>query len=124
MIWKIRAALIALVWSAVPAQACDSVIFEEVPFTICEADATRDDIRLFLNDADGAPHSTFGSINSTLAPSGEALVFAMNGGMYHEDRRPVGHYVEAGEEQMRVIRRSVKFFDVPGAKASRRPRRG
>ncbi|MGR3467587.1 MAG: phosphodiester glycosidase family protein [Shimia sp.] len=28
---------------------------------------------------------------------------AMNGGMYHADRRPVGHYVEDGVEAMRVI---------------------
>jgi uncharacterized protein YigE (DUF2233 family) len=27
----------------------------------------------------------------------------MNAGMYHDDRAPVGHYVENGTEQMRVI---------------------
>jgi len=27
----------------------------------------------------------------------------MNAGMYHEDRRPVGHYVEDGQELQRVI---------------------
>ncbi|MFC3119046.1 phosphodiester glycosidase family protein [Jhaorihella thermophila] len=31
------------------------------------------------------------------------LAFAMNAGMYHDDRSPVGHYVEDGQEQMRVI---------------------
>jgi uncharacterized protein YigE (DUF2233 family) len=34
------------------------------------------------------------------------LGFAMNAGMYHDDRRPVGHYVEDGVEEMRVITRT------------------
>ncbi|MGX9356381.1 phosphodiester glycosidase family protein [Roseobacteraceae bacterium S113] len=103
MISTIKAAIALVCLSALPAQACDRITFEDQPFTICQADATRDDIRLFLNDADGAPHSTFGSVNAALAGTGEALVFAMNGGMYHEDRRPVGHYIEDGREAMRVI---------------------
>jgi uncharacterized protein YigE (DUF2233 family) len=28
----------------------------------------------------------------------------MNGGMYHDDRRPVGHYVENGTEEMSLVR--------------------
>ena len=36
-------------------------------------------------------------------PGGKRLAFAMNAGMYHDDRSPVGHYVENGKEVMRVI---------------------
>ena len=33
------------------------------------------------------------------------LVFAMNAGMYHSDRRPVGLYVEDGMERARIVTR-------------------
>ena len=72
-------------------------------YTICEVDAAREDLRLFLNDADGQPLGQFGAVNHALASEGKRLAFAMNAGMYHDDRSPVGHYVENGQEVMRVI---------------------
>ncbi|WP_425040887.1 phosphodiester glycosidase family protein [Primorskyibacter sp. S187A] len=102
--WKNETFLAALLLTATsPALACEDMTFEEVPFTICEADAQTDSIRLFLRDEDGAVHGSFGSVDAELAGDGLALRFAMNGGMYHDDRAPVGHYVEDGVEVMRVI---------------------
>lgn len=54
-------------------------------------------MRLFLNDASGAPYGEFDALSAALAEKGETLRFAMNAGMYREDRSPVGLYVERGE---------------------------
>jgi uncharacterized protein YigE (DUF2233 family) len=85
------------------AVTCSQVEHAGAPFTICEVDARVADIRLFLNDADGAPLGQFSAIDRALEAENRRLAFAMNGGMYHEDRAPVGYYVEDGEERMRVI---------------------
>ncbi len=93
------------VFLADAAQAnCRSLTFEDTPFTVCEADPGIDDIRLFLNDAEGKRLGTFKTVQSSL-PDGKALRFAMNGGMYHADRRPVGLYIEAGERLAPLVTR-------------------
>ncbi|WP_209425296.1 phosphodiester glycosidase family protein [Pararhodobacter sp. SW119] len=95
------AAVLAL--APVPAIGqCAQLVHEAIPYTICET-AAGDDLRLFLTDADGAPFGTFARIEAALAAQGLALGFAMNAGMYHPDRRPVGLYVEAGETRARLI---------------------
>ena len=89
-------ALIALAAGA-PARAepCRSTSFEGVPFTLCEVGA-GDDLRLFLRGADGLPLGGFDPIDRMLGAEGGRLAFAMNGGMYHPDRSPVGAHVEGG----------------------------
>ncbi len=66
-------------------------------FTRCTAQA-GDDLRLFLRDPDGALLGGFSAVDAMLARDGKQLAFAMNGGMYHADRRPVGLYVEDGTQ--------------------------
>ena len=60
------------------------------------------DIRLFLNDPAGAPFGYFDNVNTHLAKQGETLAFAMNAGMYHQDRSAVGLYIENGTEASKV----------------------
>ncbi len=94
----------AVFWAArASAVTCEKVTHEDKRYTICEVDAASEELRLFLNDEDGEVLGHFSSVNETLAPQGKRLAFAMNAGMYHDDRSPVGHYVEGGQEQMRVI---------------------
>lgn len=89
---------------ALPAAAtnCTTTIFQAAGFTMCEAQA-GDDIRLFLTDDDGETLGSFARIEALLATRGEALEFAMNAGMYHPDRSPVGLYVEDGEERRGIV---------------------
>jgi uncharacterized protein YigE (DUF2233 family) len=87
---------------AAPAVACETVEFDGAPFTTCAIDLTQDDLRLFLRDTDGAIYGSFTRVEQALGP-GQRLGVAMNAGMFHEDRAPVGHYVENGVEEMRVI---------------------
>ena len=90
------AALILLAGVASAAEGpCRETEFEGSVYTLCEA-AAGDDLRLFLNDADGATLGSFGRIDALLEPIGLTLVWAMNAGMYHADRSPVGLYVEEG----------------------------
>lgn len=97
------AAALAL-WS-VPAasETCRNLTYEGAGYAICEADAGAD-LRLFLDDAEGQRLGTFDRVNGALADEGKALRFAMNAGMYHPDRSPVGYYVEEHEEKARLIR--------------------
>ena len=78
--------------------ACQPVAYQGAAYTVCTARADGD-IRLFLNRPNGRPLSSFEAANAQLREAGEgAFVFAMNAGMYHDDRSPVGLYVEAGAE--------------------------
>ena len=95
--------LCAVLWAAqVSAVTCEKLTHEDKRYTVCEVDSSED-LRLFLNDENGDLLGHFSSVNEALEPQGKRLVFAMNAGMYHDDRSPVGHYVEEGQEQMRVI---------------------
>ncbi|WP_299650215.1 phosphodiester glycosidase family protein [uncultured Tateyamaria sp.] len=98
------AALAMLAW-AVPAWAvtCENIQYDGNRYTICTVDPAQEELRLFLYDDNDAPLGQFSAVDRTLADEGKALRFAMNAGMYHDDRAPVGHYVEDGEEIMRVI---------------------
>ncbi len=108
MIW--RAALIAAIWMlAQPALAasCREDIYEGVEYAICDVDLTQDVLRLFLYDESGTrPYGYFSTLNAALEEQGLALGFAANAGMYHDDRAPVGLYIEDGETAQDVITRA------------------
>ncbi len=99
-------ALSLLACMALPATAaeCRKESYAGNDYAICEVDLTQERLELFLYDDEGEPFGHFGNINRALSADGLALGFAMNAGMYHEDRAPVGHYVEDGREYQRVIR--------------------
>jgi len=99
---RLSAILAGLLWAA-PAHAdCARTDHMNQRFTICEVLA-GDDLRLFLRDADGQIFGSFAPLEAALANDGKTLAFAMNGGMYHPDRAPVGLYVENGTEQARLV---------------------
>jgi len=101
----IRAVLLLglmLLAGAAEASACRVEAFENVPFTICEVDLTQDDLRLFLRDDRGRDMGSFARVEESL-DEGERLGFAVNAGMFHDDRSPVGLYIENGQQEMRVI---------------------
>ncbi|HMB12843.1 MAG TPA: phosphodiester glycosidase family protein, partial [Roseovarius sp.] len=72
---------------------------------ICAVDAGAD-LRLFLNDPEtGTLLGSFAGVDAHLGKAGERLAFAMNAGMYHGDRRPVGLYIEGGQEMAPLVTR-------------------
>ena len=72
-------------------------------YSICEVDLTRERLALFLYDETGEPYGHFSTLERALEDKGLTLGFAMNAGMYHDDRAPVGHLRIDGEDKMRVI---------------------
>lgn len=108
VISKTRTALTALglVISGTAAQSevtCTERSFDGLAYTACEVDPRTDALRLFLDAPSGEKFGQFSSIDKTLQEDGKVLAFAMNAGMYHDDRAPVGLYIEDGQEIMRVI---------------------
>ena len=97
-----------------PEVACNPVTYSANSYTICTAPADAD-IRLFLNRENGRPLSSFEAVDARLSDTAERLVFAMNAGMYHQDRSPVGLYVEAGQEvtKLNTTARDGNFGLVP-----------
>jgi uncharacterized protein YigE (DUF2233 family) len=82
---------------------CRKEVFEGQPFSVCVADPATHDLRLFLADDEGRILGSFDRVRERLASQGLDLRFAMNAGMYHPDRSPVGHYLDPEGEVRRVI---------------------
>jgi uncharacterized protein YigE (DUF2233 family) len=101
---RLRALTALLLGLAAPAAsaACRDMEFEATPYTVCEVSAAQD-LRLFHADADGAVLGSFGRVDEVLAAEGKKLQFAMNAGMYHSDRAPVGLLVTEGAEQSGIV---------------------
>lgn len=100
--WLLTPLMAAFFAAPAPALACERVNFDGAPFTACTIDLTAEDLRLFLRDPDGAIYGSFSRVDQALGPA-RRLGVAMNAGMFHDDRAPVGLYVEDGVEEMRVI---------------------
>jgi uncharacterized protein YigE (DUF2233 family) len=83
---------------------CRELTFEAAPYIICEVDLDGYNLALRRADTTGKP---FGSLAALAAV--EPFVFAMNAGMYHEDKTPVGLHVEDGVEQS-----ALNLSDAPG----------
>ena len=81
--------------------ACRDITYEDTAYTVCEV-AVSDDLRLFHSGPNGVLGS-FAAIDETLAISGLHLGFAMNAGMYHPDRAPVGLFVQDGVAQSGLV---------------------
>ena len=94
------AALLTLLAGPAAALSCEQVTWQDARFSLCRVDPARDDLRLFHSGVDGAPLGDFSRIE---AETGRKLAFAMNAGMYHDDLRPVGYYLENGEEKMWLV---------------------
>ncbi len=98
----LAAALTLLSMPALAAE-CQNLTAGGNGYALCEAHL-GEDLRLFLDNAEGQRLGTFDRVEEMIAAEGKTLAFAMNAGMYHPDRSPVGYYVENGEEKSRLVR--------------------
>lgn len=85
---------------ALAAPSCAKEEFEGAHYTVCDV-GNAGDIRLFWESEDG-PYRSFSKLADALREDGEELRFAMNAGMYDTNFRPLGLYVEGGEEKVRI----------------------
>ena len=88
----------------VAAGHCEPRSFEGSAFTACRYDARRHRIELILEGGE-APLRSLERLEAHLGPRAERLLFAMNAGMYDEEGRPIGLYVENGERRHALNRR-------------------
>ena len=85
------------------AVTCNDVTFDGQSFTTCSVDAASEKLSLFHRDAAGEVLGGWSALSSQVAP--DALAFAMNAGMYHDDRRAVGLYIEDFEQTAPLVTR-------------------
>ena len=98
--------LFALLWGARSAEAgCEAESFEGNDYTICRFDLRQESLRLYNLDPSGTPYGSFRALEEALRGQGLDLVFAMNAGMYGEDLKPIGLYVENGKRLKKANRR-------------------
>ena len=75
--------------------ACRSIIFEDTPLTHCLASPARHRVTMDLGPSGGEPYRSLSAFSR--AREGAAIAFAMNAGMFDEEGKPIGYFVEGGE---------------------------
>jgi uncharacterized protein YigE (DUF2233 family) len=103
-IWARAALALLALAGAAQAETCRTLEHDGRSYVICEVTA-GEDLQLFLTGADDRPMGTFDRLRDQVEAGGERLVFAMNAGMYHSDRAPVGLYVEKAQEIAPIVTR-------------------
>ncbi len=94
----VLAAGLSAMASAGAAAPCRHIEVEGIGHAVCEVTAS-DDVRLWQTAPDGTPYGSFARIKAILSADRLTLGFAMNAGMYHPGRAPVGLFIgERGEE--------------------------
>jgi len=87
-------------------QPCRSIEYDRNAYTICEVDLRKHTLRLFWRRPDGTPYEYLSALPRTLEGEEGRLIFATNAGMFDPALKPVGLYVEQGQERVRVNTRS------------------
>ena len=106
---RLTAVIIAIILTCITpaahaheASSCQNLSYNGADYTVCNYSPMQTDIRLFLKRNDGSILGSFDAVNKELAKTGEQLLFAMNAGMYHKDRSPVGLYRQDGQSTGRL----------------------
>ena len=87
-------------WAGCAAQA-----FEGNAYVICRFDLGQDRLALYNLGPDGQPYGSFAALEKALKAQGKSLAFAMNAGMYDQKLKPIGLFVEAGQQLKKINRR-------------------
>ena len=99
---------VSFVVSPAIAQLCQSRLYAGQAavnnrYTVCVVDLRSNSLKLFWRDSAGQAYGSFDRIAADLKTKGQRLLFAMNAGMYHDDLRPVGLYIERGQTLRRLV---------------------
>ncbi len=95
---RILALILLCLLPSLAAAECEDISYKSNSYTICRVQI-GDDLRLWHSDQAGALYGGFYNILDDLKASGQTLGFAMNAGMYHQNRAPVGLFVENGQRR-------------------------
>jgi uncharacterized protein YigE (DUF2233 family) len=86
--------------------ACTAETYEGNDYTVCRFDLRQDHLQLFNLDDKGEPYGSFAALSMALQDKGQNLAFGMNAGMYGEDLKPIGLYIEDGKTLRKLNRRN------------------
>lgn len=75
---------------------CRPLQWAGTSYTVCSVDPGHSRMRIYHADPKGQPFGSFDALIRQIWQERHFLVLAMNGGMYHDDRSPVGLFVEHG----------------------------
>jgi uncharacterized protein YigE (DUF2233 family) len=105
--WRLVAALPTFFSLNVAAHAgCAPQAYNGHSYTVCSFDVQTEHVELFNLDQNDIPLGNFDRLSQKLKADGKTLMFAMNAGMYDQNLRPIGLYVENGIEAKRLNRRN------------------
>ncbi|MGB7374549.1 MAG: phosphodiester glycosidase family protein [Pontixanthobacter sp.] len=76
------------------ASVCRDVTFEQVLLTHCTADPAIHRIVTALSGADGKPYRSLSKLASSRGADAKSVAFAVNGGMFNGEGKPIGYYVQ------------------------------
>ena len=103
-------ALFLFAFSALPGHSaeaspyCTRVSHLGGTYIVCTFDPAKKHIAVRNLDWQGKPYKSFAALARALWADRVFLRFAMNGGMYDDDYRPIGLYVEDGSESKAINR--------------------
>jgi uncharacterized protein YigE (DUF2233 family) len=86
---------------------CQTVSFEGQNYAACTiAPGDVAQLEIFNLDSAGEPYRYFFRLQETLKRESKALLFAMNAGMFDDNSRPIGLYIEDGKTAKKLNRRN------------------
>ncbi len=103
--WPLAACCWALSYVAALA-ACSAVESQGQRYTSCAYSPGEAALEIRNLDAAGQPYGYLASLAQGLKQEGHTLLFAMNAGMFDENQRPIGYYVEDGKLIKKLNRRN------------------
>ena len=86
--------------------ACAALKYKGQFYTVCDPTSETTQLEVFNLDTSGQPFRYFSALAQSLASDGKSLSFAMNAGMFDENQRPIGLYVEDGKQAKKLNRRN------------------
>jgi uncharacterized protein YigE (DUF2233 family) len=101
-------ALAALGWcvtSSACLAACETLEVKGQRFIDCSYERGAVTIETYSLDRSGEPFRYLSSLASELQEDGKTLLFAMNAGMFDDNYRPIGFYMEDGNQAKKLNRR-------------------
>ena len=72
--------------------------FKQHTFDYYVVNLEEDSLQFFWKDTNDKHFGSFENLKNNLEKESKRLLFAMNGGMYMEDRQPLGLYIEKGKQ--------------------------
>ena len=85
---------------------CRNLLSGGMSYTACTVDVQKQYIGLYNLDADGRPYGDFSTLIDGLSIENKTLTFAMNAGMFDQNLKAIGLYVENGKQIKKLNRRN------------------